>query len=348
MRSLIASVTAELTPLAMLSPFETAARRSTVAENVRVLVTLADGTVGEGEASPADYVTGETAAGVKAAIEAAAPDLRGTEPARSGLWSARLRALIPRGPTARSAVEMAILDAHCRGMGLPLWVHLGGAVNTIRTDLTLPISDLNTALATATRAHEMGYRSLKLKVGSQDTDADFARVAAVVEAAPGALIRLDANQAFTADTALRFLRRCLDAGVEVELVEQPVPRDDWDGLRAMTRESPVPVIADESVVDAAAAIKVAELGAAHGVNIKVAKAGLFGALDIIAIARAAGLKLMLGCMLESLTGIGASVHLACGTGAFDYLDLDGHTLIGIPADGQRFRQEGERIWVDAA
>jgi L-alanine-DL-glutamate epimerase-like enolase superfamily enzyme len=115
----------------------------------------------------------------------------------------------------------------------------------------------------------------------------------------------------------------------------------------VTRRSPVPVIADEAVVDARDALRVAATGAAHGINIKVAKAGLLGALQIIAVAQAGGLKLMLGCMLESLLGIGAALHLACGTGAFDYLDLDAHTLIGLEPQGLPFAQDGDRLRVDA-
>src|SRR5207248_9464148 len=112
-------------------------------------------------------------------------------------------------------------------------------------------------------------------------EADLERVRAVARAAPGAAIRLDANQGFGAEEALAFLRACLSARVLVELLEQPVPRDDWEALREVTRRSPVPVIADEAVVDARAALRVAAEGAAHGINIKLAKAGLLGALQII-------------------------------------------------------------------
>ena len=107
----------------------------------------------------------------------------------------------------------------------------------------------------------------------------------------------------------------------------------------------MPVIADEAVVDAKAALRVAATGAAHGINIKVAKAGLLGALQIVTIARTAGLKLMLGCMLESLLGIGGSLHLACGTGAFDYLDLDAHALIGLTPGELPFKQTGDILMV---
>lgn len=336
---------AELLTIPMKSPFESAKRRSTEAENVLVAARLADGTPGFGEASPAPYVTGEDTAAVVEAVNGAAQALRGQDIARVARWSAALNEALPEHATARSAVEMALLDALCRSRGIPLWHYFGGAVSEIRTDLTIPIAPPDQAGATAAEAAAKGYRSLKIKVGGPDREEDLARVIAVSRNAPGAGIRLDANQAFAPDEALRFLADCERAGVPVEIMEQPVPREDWDGLAAVTRGSRVPVIADEAVVDARAALRVATTGAAHGINIKVAKAGLLGALQIITIARVAGLKLMLGCMLESLPGIGASVHLACGTGAFNYLDLDGHTLIGLTASGTPFSESGDRMTV---
>ncbi|MGV3724229.1 MAG: dipeptide epimerase [Actinomycetota bacterium] len=341
----IVELTAEPTVYAMKSPFESALRRSTSAENVLATVVLANGVRGYGEGSPADYVTGETPAGALAGIQAAAPALIGEGAARTARWDAIASEALQGQPTAKSAVEMALLDALTRSWGVPLWKFFGGAVTQIRTDLTVPITPTDQAGQIAAEAFGLGYRSLKIKVGGPNRAEDLERVRAVSTAAPGAGIRLDANQGFAADEALAFLAECERLGVPVEIMEQPVPRDDWDGLAAVTRGSRVPVIADEAVVDAKAALRVATTGAAHGINIKVAKAGLLGALQIVTIARTAGLKLMLGCMLESLLGIGGSLHLACGTGAFDYLDLDAHALIGLTPGELPFKQTGDILTV---
>lgn len=329
----------------MKSPFESAKRRSTEAENVRVEIALSNGITGWGEGSPADYVTGETPESVTHGIEAAAEALQGIDASRVTQWDGLLGEVLSGQPTARSAMEMALLDALARGYGVPLWVYLGGAVGEVRSDLTIPISTAEEAGRLAGEAAGFGYRSLKIKVGGPDRDADLARVLAVSGAAPGAGIRLDANQGFQAKEALEFLAACERHGVPVELMEQPVHRDDWDSLAEVTRGSAVPVIADEAVVDAAAALRLAATGAAHGINIKVAKAGMLGALRIVSIAQAGGLRLMIGCMLESLLGIGGGVHLACGTGAFDFLDLDSHTLIGLKANGIPFSQAGDILQV---
>ncbi len=322
----------------MKSPFTTAKRRTSIADNILVTVRLDSGVMGYGEASPAEYVTGETAESVLAAVPQLAGDLQGQE---IRAWRRWADSLTDAGPTCRSALEMALLDALSRSLRLPLDQWFGGAQTSVVSDLTLTIGPAEEVAATAAEAFAAGFRSLKIKVGGPSRDEDLERVRAIAAATPGVRLRLDANQAFTADGALDFLAECARHGLPIELIEQPVPADDWEALAAVTARSPIPVIADEAVVRPADALRVASMGAAHGINIKVAKAGLLGALQIIGIARAGGLQLMLGCMMESLLGIGASLHLACGTGAFDYLDLDSHSLIGLRAEGTPFSQKGD-------
>src|SRR4051794_18018967 len=132
MSLLIESIEARPAPYSMRSPFTSAKRSSTVAENVLVTARLGDGTTGCGEASPAAYVTGETAESVLAAVPAAAP-LAGAPISRWRSWSGQLAELLPHAPTARSAIEMALLDALARSLGLPLWHWFGGAVREVRT-----------------------------------------------------------------------------------------------------------------------------------------------------------------------------------------------------------------------
>ncbi len=331
----------------MKSPFESAKRRSTEAENVRVEAAFSNGITGWGEASPAAYVTGETPETVTAAVSRAAEALSGADLRRVSRWGAMLLECLPADPTARSAVEMALLDGLSQTWGVPLWVYFGGAVAEVRTDITIPISTVEESGNLARAAAERGYRSLKIKVGGPDRDEDLRRVLSVAHSAPSAAIRLDANQAFTAVEALAFLRQCERHSVPVEMLEQPVPCEDWEGLAEVTRDSSVPVIADEAVIDASAAVRLAAERAAHGINIKVAKAGLLGALEIVAVARAAGLQLMIGCMLESLLGVAGGLHLACGTGAFTFVDLDSHALIGLEPAGLPFAQENDRLLVSA-
>ncbi|MBI3909361.1 MAG: dipeptide epimerase [Armatimonadetes bacterium] len=329
----------------MRRPFASARRASTVAQTVCVTAHLEGGVVGYGEGAPAPYVTGETVASVARDATLATDALQGLDARRIRHWGAALREALC-GPTARAAVEGALLDALARTRHLSLWHWFGGAREWVETDFSLTLGPLEEVGRHAAEARAAGYRTLKIKVGGSEPEVDEARVRAVAAAAPDARLRLDANQSFTPETALRLVSRLLEAGIPVELLEQPVPKDDWEALAAVTRACPVPVIADEAVQSVAQAMCVARTGAAHGINIKLAKCGPLAALEIIAVARAAGLRLMLGCMLESLLGIGAAVHLACGTGAFDYLDLDSHALIGLEPTGRPFAQTGAVLSVD--
>jgi L-Ala-D/L-Glu epimerase len=340
----IAAIAAERVDLPLERPFESAKRRTEVAELVRVTARLHGGAEGRGEAAPAAYVTGEDAASLHLAVVAATGALVGMEADRPRLWLDRLNEALPNHPGGRAAMEAALLDALAARCGMSLWRWLGGATPTVVSDLSIPLLPPLEAAAVAREAVAGGFSRLKIKVGGPSPEEDEARVRAIAAAAPGTPLRLDGNQGFAPAAALAFVGRLVDAGVPVELLEQPVDRADWAALAAVTRRSPVPVIADEAVLTPADALRVAA-GAAHGINIKLAKSGLTGALSIIAIARAAGLRLMLGCMLESDWGIRTAVHLACGTGAFDYLDLDAHLLIGLKPPYGGFTQAGERITV---
>jgi L-alanine-DL-glutamate epimerase-like enolase superfamily enzyme len=342
----IAEISAERVDLPMARPFESAKRRTTVAEVVRVRVRLHGGAEGTGEAAPAGYVTGEDADSLQLAIAAATAALAGLPADRPRVWLDRLTEALPDHPTGRGAVEAALQDALAVHCGLPLWRWWGGAISQVTSDLSIPMVPSDEAAAVAEEAVARGFRRLKIKVGGPSQEEDEGRVRAIAAAAPGVPLRLDGNQGFTPEGALAFVGGLMAAGVPVELLEQPVDRDDWEGLAVVTRRSPVPVIADEAVLHPRDALRLAATGSAHGINIKLAKSGIAGAMAILAIARAAGLRLMLGCMIESDWGIRTAVHLACGTGVFDYLDLDSHLLIGQEPPYAGFRQGGGTISVE--
>jgi len=168
-----------------------------------------------------------------------------------------------------------------------------------------------------------GYRILKTKVGKNLID-DIDRILAIIDGAPDCRLILDANQGYTPVQAVRFLKELEKNNIWPELFEQPVKRQDMQGMRFVKDNSAVPVAADESVFTAADAIGVVRTGCADLINIKLMKSGIIEALDIAAIARSANIGLMIGCMLETRLGLGASVHFAAGLGGFDFVDLDPH------------------------
>src|SRR5579859_157122 len=335
----ITQVDVEPLNIALIEPFAIATGRVTSARNVLVRVTLADGAVGLGEAAPFPPSGGETQETALAAAEGMRSLI---EEHDAGAWrtlSARLAASFEHQESARAAVEMAVLDALTRSYGIPLYQFFGGAESTVETDVSIPIESPAHMAALAARYAEHGARVLKLKVGT-DVEDDADRVLAVAESAPDCDFILDGNQGYTAREALDLLDALDSEDMQPILFEQPVHRHDFEGLRYVTERARVPVAADESVHTAADALRIARMGAANVVNIKLMKSGIVEALDIAAVCRAAHIRLMVGAMMESRLGVAASAHLVAGLGGFEYIDLDTPMLLADDPFTGGFEQEG--------
>nr|WP_277602226.1 enolase C-terminal domain-like protein [Nocardioides sp. KC13] len=177
------------------------------------------------------------------------------------------------------------------------------------------------AEAAAARARD-GFTTLKIKVGT-DAATDAERVLAVREAAPGCVLRLDANTGWRADEAVAVLTALADDDVELEFVEQPVARRDLEGMAYVRRHQPYRILADESVFDLEDLVDVIRAGAADAVNVKLAKCGgITPALELLGVAERHGLGRLVGCMMESHLGIGAAAALVAATGIPGEQDLD--------------------------
>lgn len=292
-----------------------------------MLVELFSGNVvGCGEATPVRYVTGEDIATVLHDIATASAALEGAPISEFRLSSKKLSEVLPYGKSARAGIEMAIFDAFCKTLGVPLYAFLGGAPLRIETDVTIPICQPEHARERAIELAAIGFKQFKIKVGKNE-DEDVARVIAVHEGVPGCSFIIDANQGFTPSQAVAFINGLQDRGLAIRAYEQPVDAVDLEGMRFVTERSSVPVFADESAQTAADVIEIVRYGAARGVNVKIQKSGMVGALEIKSICRAAGLELMFGCMLESKIGQSAACHIGCGTNAFSVFDLDSDMLL---------------------
>ncbi len=336
----IRDVAAEITEVPLRHVFATAKDKLArqISRPVVIAIRMEDGRAAAGEAVPVAYVTGETPESVVEVVRAARLILLGADVRRLRRIIDALRQEFPDSPTAIAGIETALYNALARFTGLSLAHLLGGAIDEVETDITLPI--VADAADRAREAAAMGFRRFKIKVGSADPEEDFSRLLGIQAAVPHGKFRLDANQAFSAEEALAFINRTLAAGVQLELVEQPTPKEDLAALDRVAAASPVPIFADESVKSPADALRLVRETRVQGINIKVMKSGISGALDIIAIARAASRKLMLGCMLETRRGISHSLALACGTGAFDYIDLDSHMLLLEEGENVFFEEDG--------
>lgn len=342
----ITDLIAEPFDLPLKEPFIVATGRKDAANNVLIRVVLEDGTTGFGEVSPSPYTTGDTRDSVIAVINQLKPVVKGKDIKAWRAVVGEARRSVRFQVAAQSGLEIALLDAFGKQAGVPLWQMLGGAQTCVETDFTLSLGSPEETGKAAAKAAKEGFRKIKVKVG-MTVPVDVERVVEVSKAAPGCEMSLDANQAFTPKDAVELARRIEKKGIEITLLEQPVRRDDFAGMRYVREHCRVPVGADETVFTPEDAIRVIREGAADVINIKVAKSGLVGGLDIASIARSANLGLMIGCMMESKIGLSASVHFACGLGGFLHCDLDSVYLLkpfecegGFKLDGPKFSVDG--------
>lgn len=316
---LIASLDARAFELELTEPFGIAGGTAEVARIALVRVTLDDGTRGLGEAAPLPAYNGET---VEHALETLVAARQCWLGKKAGAWRERAAALsqIPRASAAACcALETALCDALARRAGLSLHAWFGGKEPTrLESDVTIPIMEPAAAQSAAQRWARDGFRSLKIKIGNGD---DFERILAAHSGAPEAKLLLDANGGLSAEAASALIERLRSAGVTIDLFEQPVARSDWAGLERVAKQ--VRIALDESVVSARDAWEAARrLGAPHVINVKLMKSGIAESLDICAVARASGMSLMIGGMLESALAMSTSACFATGQGGFEFVDLD--------------------------
>ena len=241
-------------------------------------------------------------------------------------------------PSARCAFDIAFYDLLGLASGLPLYRLLGGYRHRIQTSITLGFAPRKETVEMARRRAHQGFRILKLKGGLSPED-DVRRVRAVHDALPGLTVRLDACQGYTVEEALH-VARALEG--RLEILEQPTPAGDLEALEAVTRNSPVTILADESVTGPESALEVANRRAAHGINVKLATCGgLRCARQVDAIARAARLETMVGCINEPALLIAAGLGLALSSPSVRYGDLDGHfDLLDDPTEAGFFFENG--------
>ncbi len=346
----IVSVSARPWTLPLVSPFVIAARTATEARNVRIEIETEDGPAGLGASAPVGYVTGENVESVLGALKSVSPEFIGLSVDRLGPLLSHANALLAEAPAARAGLEIALYDIWAKARHLPLWQHFGGCLDRVTTDVTIPLVGTAEAAALAAAAWADNFRSLKIKVGDPGgPDADLARIKAVLQAVPDVRLRIDANQAFTPDAAVDFADALLKTGAAIDLLEQPVDKTDAAGLKYVRDRTALPVFADESACTTAEVLALLQADAVDGINVKLMKSGITGALQIITLAKAFGKKLMLGCMLETGVGISAAAHIAAGTGAFDFVDLDSHRLLQpVPALICGYQVRGEELILESS
>jgi len=302
-------------------PFVIARGGGSVFENL-VLRLGGGGLVGEGESHPTHYY-GETRAITRAALAALAESL--PERDLAALDEAAIAAILDEAdralalhPAAKAALDGALWDLLGKQRGQPVWRLLGlEAVAGVKSSFTIALAEPADMLARARAAVAAGHDILKLKVSGES---DMALIETIATET-GARLRVDANGSWRVQNALARLERLALAGVE--FVEQPLEWNDLAGYRQLSGRSPLPIVLDESV---RSPLDVEVFGEyVDGVNLKIAKhGGLLRSLAVARAARAAGLDLMIGCMIESSLGIAQAAQLLP---LVRWADLDGGLLL---------------------
>ncbi len=333
------------------TPFKTALRTVDTVEDIVVLVRTDSGYTGYGEAPATAVITGDTHGSIIEAINTfIKPRLIGQDISNLNRICALIESSMERNTSAKAAVEIAIYDLWAQLHGAPLYQMLGGGDPVITTDITISVDYIDKMVADSLSALERGFESLKIKVG-KDIGLDIERVKAIHAAVEGrALLRLDANQGWTAKQAVYAMNALENAGVVLELLEQPVKANDLAGMKYVTERVNTPVMADESVFSPHQVFELIQHSAADIINIKLMKTGgISNAIKIADIAALYGVPCMIGCMLESSISVAAAVHLAAAkSGAISKVDLDGPSLGQFnPVEGGVIFNESEITITDA-
>ena len=306
-------------------PFGISYGTSSQTLNVQVQLEL-DGLIGLGEAAPASYhgESRETVMAVLAKFQAHQEELLGNSAHAIHAVSTRLDKMIAGHSAAKAAIEMAMHDLAGKVSNLPTWKMLGLADDLTEnpapmTDFTIGIDNLEMIEKKTEEAVAAGHKMLKVKLG---TSYDRQIIEKVRKVAPNLPLRVDANGGWNVKQAVESARFLHEH--QVEFIEQPLPKFALkEDFQFVKDHSPVPIFADESVCKASDVARLA--GAIDGVVVKLAKSGgLLEAMRVIATARAHGLKIMFGMMIESSIGVTAAAQLSS---LCDYLDLDGALLL---------------------
>jgi L-alanine-DL-glutamate epimerase-like enolase superfamily enzyme len=241
-------------------------------------------------------------------------------------------------PSTLCAFDLAFHDLLSLAAGIPLYRILGGYRNRIQTSITIPIGSVQETVDTAYGRAGQGFRMLKIK-GGLDPEEDVERVQAIHSVLPYHILRLDADGGYTVQQALDVARALENI---LEMLEQPTPAKDTAALRQVKENSPIPVLADQSLTGPASALDLAANRIVDGLSIKMATCGgLRCARQIDAIARAAHVATMVSCYIEPALLISAGLSLALSSPNVAYGDLDGSLdLLDDPSQAGFRLEEG--------
>ena len=314
-------------------PFVVAIGVIEYAETVIVKITTDEGIVGYGEAAPFSPVTGETLDSIPIFLDFFKPALLGQNPFEIEKIHKIMNTMTVGNTSAKAGIDIALYDIMGKKLEMPLYKFLGGYRSSFMVDVTVGIGEPEIMAQDALSYVQQGFRILKIKAGLNPKD-DLEAIKLIrVAVGPDIRLRVDANQGWAVNDAIRVMEEFEKYGVEA--VEQPVRYWNIDGLAYIRNRAKISVMADESLHSPEDALRLAKAEAVDVFNIKLMKSGgLYPALRINAIGEACGTNCMLGCMLETRIGNAASASLVAAQRNITEADLDsfrhfdGNTISG--------------------
>ncbi|MFA7573452.1 MAG: dipeptide epimerase [Lutispora sp.] len=302
-------------------PFVVALGTIEYCETVIVKITTDEGYYGYGEGAPFSPVTGESLDTVLLALQSFKGLIIGQDP----LAIERIHYIMDRAiignTAAKAAVDIALYDIKGKVMNAPLYKVLGGFDNKVQTDMTIGIASPKEMAEAAKEKVAEGFRILKIKAGIAPEN-DIEAIKLIREAVGNSIrLRMDANQGWGVNDAVRTSKALEQYGVEA--IEQSLPYWNIDGAALIRKKTNIKVMLDETIHNPNDALKAVTKEAADILNIKLMKSsGLYNAIKINAIAEAAGINCMLGCMLETRVAITAAASLVAAKRNITEADLD--------------------------
>ncbi len=310
-------------------PYTIAFKTTDLVMNAFVEITLNNGITGIGSGNPSEYVTGEHYEQTSTALQEKNLEfLIGRDILEVNQLFFEVLQKFPKHPAARAAIDIALYDALTKHLNIPLVKFLGQKIKSLPTSNTIGIKNVAETLKEAKEYDQRGFRILKVKLG-MDLEEDIERLVKLREYFGNRMtIRIDANQGYTFQQTIDFYNRT--KGLDIELIEQPVPAKAIDEMKAFPDEIRTKIAADESLLSPSDALKLVTPPKASGIfNIKLMKCGgVNQALKIADLALNANVDLFWGCNDESIVSITAALHTAFSCSNTKYIDLDGSLDLG--------------------
>ncbi|RYM06299.1 dipeptide epimerase [Sporolactobacillus sp. THM7-7] len=344
----IVDITTERLSVSLAKPFKTALRTVTEAENVVVYVTCDDGTVGIGGAPPTHVITGDSLESIDYAImQVIRPAILGLAIEQLEKIESMMDRVLIHNTSAKAAVDIALWDCLGKRTNMPLYQLLGGYTNKLETDFTVSVNKTDEMIADARSLIGKGFDTLKIKVGSSTMEEDIDRVSGIRKAVGKSVkLRIDVNQGWSVKEAVAAIKRMEALGLDIELVEQPVPAWDLEGMKQVADRVRTPIMADESVFSPRDATRLLAMRGCDMINIKLMKAGgIAKAEKINTLAEVYGVECMVGCMIESKISVTAACHFAASKKNITRCDFDAPMMFASEPVSGGVRFKGNQIFL---